>query len=262
MNNNSFLSDLFPSEMIDDETTDIIPIVSPEEEEINNDEEYAEILSILPIKNTVLFPGVIIPITVGRKKSIDLVKDAYHSEKIIGVVAQKNSKAEDPKIEDIFKIGTVAKILKMLVLPNGNTTIIIQGRRRFEIEEITEVSPYMKGRVKLLKEDKPIVSKKEVKATLRTLKEVASKIISINPEIPQEAQIALNNIESASFLLHFLSSNLNVEVKDKQKLLEQKTWFDATTELLKYMYKELQLLEFKKEINSKVHVDIDQQQRD
>ncbi len=261
MNNNSFIKDLLSGDILDD-SSELIPIVPPEEEEINNDEEYQDVLPILPVKNTVLFPGVIIPITVGRKKSIDLVKDAYHTDKIIGVLAQRNNKSEDPGLDDAYKVGTVAKIIKMLVLPNGNTTIIIQGRRRFEVGELVGSIPYLKAKINLLKEDKPEIKKKEVKATLRSLKETATKIVNLNPEIPQEAQIALSNIESPSFLIHFLSSNLNVDVKEKQRLLETTEWFAATTILLQLMNKELQLLEFKSEIQSKVHTDIDQQQRD
>lgn len=261
-NNNRGLERLFSTYMMDDDSSEMIPLLSPEEEEQINNEETPETLPILAVRNTVLFPGVVIPITVGRTKSIKLVKKAYEGDKTIGVVAQENSKTEDPDVVDLYKIGTVAKILRMVVLPDGNTTIIIQGKRRFEILDTIQTTPYLMARIGVITEVLPDIKKKENQALLQSLKDSASKILTLNPEIPQEAQIALDNIDTPSFLTHFLSSNLNVEVKEKQKLLEIHDSIERATRLLEYMNKEIQMLQLKQEIQSKVHTDIDQQQRD
>jgi ATP-dependent Lon protease len=264
MNNKNklFFSSMFLSEFRNDESDELIQIISPEDDVDWQDDNLADELPVLPIKNTVLFPGVVIPITVGRQKSIKLVKKAYRGNRVLGVVAQKDSKAEEPSSEDIYKVGTVAKIIKMLVLPDGNTTIIIQGKKRFEIEEVLQEDPYITAKVKYIKEAFPEKNKKEMKAMVQSLKETATKILRLNPEIPQEAQIALDNIDSPSFLTHFLSSNINAEVADKQKLLEINDGMTRATLLLEYMLKDVQMLELKQEIQNKVHVDIDQQQRD
>jgi ATP-dependent Lon protease len=245
-----------------DDSGEVIQLVTTEEGPTLNEENLPEHLAILPIKNTVLFPGVVIPITVGRKKSVKLVKKAYKNERIIGVVAQKNIKAEDPKPKDIYRIGTVAKILKMLVLPDGNTTIIIQGQRRFEIKDIVSTSPYLEASFQLLTDLELGPKDKEANAIAQSLKDAAYKIMNLNPEIPKEAQIALENIESNSFLTHFLSSNLNADVAEKQRLLEIDNPIERSEELLKLMMKEIQMLELKQEIQHKVHTDIDAQQRD
>lgn len=257
MFNNFFFSDL-----VREDSDDLVQLINPEEDAGIDDDDLPEDVSILPIKNTVLFPGVVIPITVGRQKSIKLVKKAYSGNRYIGVIAQKNIKTEDPSKEDIYKVGTIARIIKMLVLPDGNTTIIIQGKSRFEIEEVLKEEPYITAKIKLLKSDFPDESKKEIKAITQSLKDSASKILRLNPEIPQEAQMALDNIQDLGFLTHFLSSNLNAEVPDKQKLLEINNGVKRATLLLEYMLKEIQLLELKHDIQQKVHTDIDQQQRD
>ncbi|WMJ75646.1 endopeptidase La [Cytophagaceae bacterium ABcell3] len=241
---------------------DLIPLLSPEEEENLNKIDIPEKLPILPVRNTVLFPGVVIPVTVGRQKSIRLVKKAYEGDRIIGVVAQNTPNTEDPTINDLYKVGTVAKIIRMLILPDGNTTIIIQGQKRFEIEEVLKEKPFMVARIKQLEEQFPQKKKKEIKALISSLKDSAAKILKLNPEIPQDAEVALNNIESPAFLTHFLSSNLNVDVKDKQMLLEINDGIERATRLLEFLLKEIQMLELKFEIQSKVHSDIDQQQRD
>jgi ATP-dependent Lon protease len=244
-----------------EESEEMIQLINPEQDpELKQDDLPAE-LSILPIKNTVLFPGVVIPITVGRQKSIRLVKKAYQGSRIIGVISQKNG-SEEPTIDDLYRIGTIARIIKMLVLPDGNTTIIIQGKNRFEIEEYVKDEPYLTAKVKLLTEPKVNVNNKENKALIQSLKEAALKVLKLNPEIPQEAQIALDNINSPAFLIHFLSSNLSVDVVDKQKILETAEIIERGTLLLKYMLREIQMLELKHEIHKKVHTDIDQQQRD
>ncbi len=241
---------------------EMIPLLSTEEEEEMHKEDTPGVLPILPVRNTVLFPGVVLPITVGRQKSIRLVKKAYRGDRTIGVIAQQNNNNEEATKDDIYNVGTVAKILKMLILPDGNTTIIIQGQKRFEIQEIVQEEPYISARVEVLGENFSDLKKKEVKALVQSLKDNASKILRLNPDIPQDAQLALNNIESPSFLTHFLCSNINAEVKDKQILLETNDGVLRATVLLEYMLKEIQMLELKNEITSKVHSDLDQQQRD
>ena len=245
-----------------DDSGEVIQLVATEGGSALNEENLPEHLPVLAIKNTVLFPGVVIPITVGRKKSVKLVKMAYKGDRIIGVVAQKNIKAEDPDQKDIYEIGTIAKILKMLVLPDGNTTIIIQGQRRFKIKELVTTTPFMQATYDLLADQELEQKDEEAHAIAQSLKDAAYKIMNLNPEIPKEAQIALENIESNSFLTHFLSSNLNAEVSEKQRLLEIDDPMDRSEELLKLMLKEIQMLELKQEIQHKVHTDIDQQQRD
>jgi ATP-dependent Lon protease len=251
-----------PIQMVQDETDDLIQLINPEQESDLKPTDLPEELSILPIKNTVLFPGVVIPITVGRQKSIKLVKKAYQGNKIIGVLAQKNAQAEEPSIDDIYRTGTVARIIKMLVLPDGNTTIIIQGKNRFQIKEFVQEEPFLTAQVDLQHDDSPDANNKEVKALVQSLKDAAFKILKLNPEIPQEAHVALDNIHSTAFLIHFLSSNLNVEVGEKQRILETQNIIDRGTLLLQFMLREIQMLEIKHEIQKKVHTDIDQQQRD
>lgn len=248
--------------MAQDETDDLIQMINPEQDSDLKIDDLPEELSILPIKNTVLFPGVVIPITVGRQKSIRLVKKAYQGNRIIGVVAQKNPLSEEPGIEDLYKTGTVARIIKMLVLPDGNTTIIIQGKNRFAIREFVQEEPYLTARIELKLDEALDLKTKEAKALAQSLRDAASKILKLNPEIPQEAHVALDNIQSMQFLVHFLSSNLNVDVTEKQKILETHNISERGTLLLQYMLKEIQMLEIKNEIQKKVHTDIDQQQRD
>ncbi|MBT1706463.1 LON peptidase substrate-binding domain-containing protein, partial [Chryseosolibacter indicus] len=251
-----------PIQLVQEDTDDLIQMINPEQESDLKPEDLPGEIPILPIKNTVLFPGVVIPITVGRQKSIKLVKKAYQGNRIIGVVAQKNPQAEEPTIDDLYRTGTVARIIKMLVLPDGNTTIIIQGKNRFSIREFVQEDPFLSASIDLLTEPALNIESKEAKALVQSLKDAALKILKLNPEIPQEAQIALDNISSMSFLVHFLSSNLNVEVADKQKILETQNLIDRGTLLLQFMLKDIQMLEIKHEIQKKVHTDIDQQQRD
>ena len=250
------------TQIVQEDSEELIQLINPEQEMDIKPEDLPEELSILPIKNTVLFPGVVIPITVTRQKSIRLIKKAYQGNRIIGVVAQKNKQAEEPGVEDLYRFGTVARIIKMLVLPDGNTTIIIQGKNRFAIKEYINEEPFLTARIELQPELQLDLESKEVKALVQSLKDAASKILKLNPEIPQEAQMALDNIQSTAFLVHFLASNLNVDVSDKQKILETNNIIDRGTLLLQYMLKEIQMLEIKHEIQKKVHTDIDQQQRD
>lgn len=247
----------------DDETGEMISLVTPEDgnQEDADGDKLPDILPILPVKNTVLFPGGVIPVTVGRQKSIRTVKKAYRGNRIIGVLAQRNG-SEEPSGDDLYSVGTVAIIVKMLVLPDGNTTIIIQGKRRFEVKEFTGTEPIITAKVDYLKEQFPVKTKRESKALVASLKDLAAKIMKLNPEIPQEAQIALDNIESPVFLTHFLSSNINAEVEDKQKLLELPDGVQRAHMLLELMQKEIQLLELKNEIQNRVHHEVDQQQRD
>lgn len=262
-NKSFYFENIVLSQLQDSDTGELIPILPTDEDEENmQNEGMPETLPILPLKNMVLFPGVVIPITVGRQKSIKLVKKAYKGDRIIGVIAQKNPNSEDPTPDDLYSVGTVAHIIKMLVLPDGNTTIIIQGKKRFEIEELLQTEPFYTARVKFINENFPDKNKKETRALIQSLKDIAHKILRLNPEIPQEAQIALDNIESPAFLTHFLSSNINADVAEKQKLLETNDGIQRATALMESMMRDVQLLELKNEIQSKVHSDIDQQQRD
>ena len=249
------------TDYLDDESGELIQLVSEDDEGPLSDENLPDELPILPIKNTVLFPGVVIPITVSRNKSIKLVKKAYKGDRIIGVVAQKNHKKEEASFNDLYEIGTVAKILKMLVLPDGNTTIIIQGRQRFQLVEALQEEPFLKASYTVIEEEEDI-TEDEMKAITSSLKEAAYKVMKLNPEIPKEAQVALENIQSYTFLTHFLSSNVNADVSDKQKLLESNNPKARAELLLKFMLKDIQMLELKQEIASKVHSDIDQQQKE
>ena len=258
----NFFNSLVLSELQDEDSGELIQLIPDDSEGDESLESLPEELPILPLKNTVLFPGVVIPITVGRAKSIKLVKEAYKGDRTIGVIAQKNTAVEDPAVSDLNNIGTIARIVKMLVLPDGNTTIIIQGRKRFQLGEVTQQDPYFKARYSVLEECPLNMEEEETKAILDSVREAADRILKLNPEIPQEAHTALENIEDGSFLMHFLSSNLQVKVGEKQELLEIQDAKTRATRLLELMLKEVQVLELKREIHSKVNSDIDAQQRD
>ncbi len=241
---------------------ELIPLLTPEDEEEMNNELLPEDLPILPLRNMVLFPGVVIPITAGRDKSIRLINDANAKGRTIGVVSQKEENIEVPTAEDINKVGTVARILKVLRMPDGNITVIIQGKKRFEIEKITAEEPYIRAVVKEFPDIRPDEDDKEFKAIAENIKELAIKIIHENPNIPTEATFAIKNIESNSFLINFVSSNMNLELKDKQALLEIPDLKERALETLRFMNLELQKLELKNDIQSKVRFDLDQQQRE
>ncbi|TCS87834.1 ATP-dependent Lon protease [Anseongella ginsenosidimutans] len=243
------------------EDTEFFPLMSNDEEEEINKEPIPDILPILPLRNTVLFPGVIIPITVGRDKSIKLIREAYKSNRIIGVVAQKNVNVEDPSVDELNTIGTVAAILKMLQMPDGNTTVIIQGKKRFEMGEVVQTEPYLKARVSAFGETK-IRTDKEFSALVNSVKDLAMQIIETSPNIPTEAGIAIKNIENSSFLINFISSNMNADVAEKQKLLEIADLKKRAELVFKHLSQELQMLELKNQIQSKVRTDIDKQQRE
>ncbi len=241
---------------------DFIPLISPEDEEAMNEEKSPEIIPILPLRNTVLFPGVVIPITVGRDRSIRLINDAHKSDKIIGVVSQSDGDIEEPTAVDLNKVGTVAVIVKMLKMPDGSTTVIIQGKKRFEWLEMVEEQPVMKARIREFNERESKATENERSALQDSLKELALKIIQKSPNIPSEAGFAIKNIESLSFLVNFISSNMNIKVEEKQRLLEITDLKERAEEALKLMTLELQMLDLKNDIQSKVKTDIDKQQRE
>lgn len=245
-----------------DENSELIPLMTTEDEKEINNELLPETLPILSLRNTVLFPGVVIPITAGRDKSIKLIDDANKGSKVIGVVSQKDETIEDPTAKDIFETGTVARILKVLKMPDGNTTVIIQGKKRFKVAEVITEEPYMNATVREVPESAPINNNQEFSAIIDSIKELALQIIKQSPNIPSEASFAINNIESNSFLVNFVSSNMNISVKDKQKLLETSDLKKRALETLKFMNIEFQKLELKNDIQSKVQSDMSQQQRE
>src|SRR5690606_3684698 len=245
-----------------DEDAELIPLMTPEDEEEINKETLPDTLSILPLRNTVLFPGVVIPITAGRDKSIKLIKDANNGSKVIGVVSQKDESIESPEAKDLNKVGTVARILRVLQMPDGNTTVIIQGKKRFEINEIITSDPYFKATVKDVGELKPESENEEFITIIESIKDLALQIIKESPNIPSEASFAIKNIQSPSFLINFISSNMNLNVQEKQKLLENENLRERALNTLRHMNVELQKLELKNDIQSKVRSDIDQQQRE
>ena len=245
-----------------DSEADLIPLLTPEDEEEMNNEALPELLAILPLRNMVLFPGVVIPITAGRDKSIKLINDANAVGKNIGVVAQINEEEEDPSRNDIHKIGTVARILRVLKMPDGNVTVILQGKKRFEIDTVVEELPYITAKIKEVPEKRPKKNDTEFVAILDSIKEIAIQIIKESPNIPSEATFAIKNIESQSFLVNFVTSNMNLSVKEKQDLLAINKLKDRALETLRYMNIELQKLELKNDIQSKVRFDLDQQQRE
>ncbi len=245
-----------------DSEAELIPLLTPEDEEEMNNEELPASLPILPLRNMVLFPGVVIPISAGRDKSIKLINDANAAGKTIGVVAQKNEEDEDPTKNDINKIGTVARILRVLKMPDGNITVILQGKKRFEIDAVTTEKPYLTALVKEVEEKRPGKDDTEFLAILESIKELAIQIIKESPNIPTEATFAIKNIESQSFLVNFVSSNMNLTVQEKQNLLAINALKERALETLRFMNIEKQKLELKNDIQSKVRFDLDQQQRE
>ena len=245
-----------------DENSELIPLMTPEDEIEISKEELPHTLPILSLRNTVLFPGVVIPITASRDKSIKLIKDANNFNKLIGVVAQKDENIEDPKLKDIYTTGTVAKILKVLQMPDGNTTVIIQGKKRFQIERVLSETPYITSNIIDYPEENPGNSNSKFSATIDSIKDLSLEIIKRNPNIPSEASFAIKNIESKSFLINFVSSNLNLPVKDKQLLLQTNDLQKRALKTLKHMNVEYKKLKIKNDIQSKVQNDLSQQQRE
>jgi len=245
-----------------DEDSEFIPILSVEDEEKFSNEKVPDVLSILPLRNTVLFPGVVIPITVGRDKSVKLINEANSGNKIIGVVSQKEGQVEDPDFKQLNEIGTVAFIIKVLKMPDGNTTVIIQGKRRFKILKSVQDEPYFKAKIEPYGNVETPRKDKKFQALIGSLKDLALQIIKQSPNIPTEAAFAIKNIDNPSFLVNFTSSNMNAEVEEKQKLLEVIGLTERATLLLGHLTKELQMLELKNDIQSKVRTDIDKQQKE
>jgi len=241
--------------------SEFFPLMSSEDEAEMNNELVPEILPILPLRNTVLFPGVVIPITVGRDKSIKLIRDANKGDRMIGVVSQQDVGIEDPTFDQLNRVGTVALIIKMLQMPDGNTTVIIQGKKRFILREEVQSEPYIKATIDSFKEIKPKADK-EFKAMISSIKDMAMNIIQLSPNIPSEAGIAIRNIESTSFLINFISSNMNAEMIAKQRLLETANLRERANMVLEHLTMDLQMLELKNQIQTKVRVDLDKQQRD
>ena len=261
MKNKTLDQNYFFSDIIENDT-EFLPLMSDEDEAKISKENTPEVLPILPLRNTVLFPGVIIPITIGRERSVKLIKDADSGNKTIGVLSQKEFDTEEPVIEDLNVIGTVAHILKMLKMPDGNITAVIQGRKRFFLNEIISSEPYYKGKISELKEVKPIESDDEFDALVDSVKDLALKIIEESPNIPTEASIAIKNIKNTTFAINFISSNMNISLSEKQKLLEEVDLKKRAILCLELLTKELQLLEMKNKIRSKVQVDLDKQQKE
>jgi ATP-dependent Lon protease len=243
------------------EDSEFFPLMSSEDEEEMNNEQLPDVLPILPLRNTVLFPGVVIPITVGRDKSIKLIRDANKGDRMIGVVAQQDVGIEDPTFNQLNQVGTIALIIKMLQMPDGNTTVILQGKKRFVLGEEVQSDPYIKATIQPFHETKS-KEDKEFKATISSIKDMAMSIIQLSPNIPSEAGIAIRNIESTTFLVNFISSNMNADMAAKQKLLELNNVRDRARLILEHLTVEIQMLELKNQIQSKVRVDLDKQQRD
>ena len=244
------------------EETEFLPLMSDEDEAKISKEDAPDVIPILPLRNTVLFPGVIIPITIGRDRSIRLIKDAEKGNKMIGVVAQKDFDTELPDKDDLHKVGTIANILKMLKMPDGNITVVIQGRKRFNIDEMMQNEPYFKAKITELKEIKPMANDEEFSALVSSVKELSLKIIDLSPNIPSEAAIAIKNIKNSSFIINFVSSNMNISLSDKQLLLEEIDLKKRAISALELLTKELQMQEMKNKIQSKVQTDLDQQQKE
>ena len=247
-----------------EEENEFIPLFSFNEQDVENEPELEmdSLIPILPLRNTVLFPGVVIPITVGRDKSIQAVKAAYNKDKYIGVVAQKDGNVEDPTPADLCQIGTVAKIMKMIKMQDGGTTIIIQGKKRFDLLEMKEEDPYFKAEVKVLVEEKVGDEDQNFQAHLSTIKDLATQIIQLSPNFPSEAALILKNIESPLFLINFVSSNLNVELPEKQVLLAEHNITLRAEKLIQFLQQELQFVELKNKVANKTRTEIDKQQRD
>ena len=244
-----------------EEDVEMVPLLSIEEDDNANHDNLPKKLPILPLRNNVLFAGVVIPISVGREKSIKSVKKAYKENKYIGVIAQKDTKIEDPEATDLYSIGTTAKIIKMLSMPDGSNTLILQGVKKFKVKNIITSNPIIEAEVEYIN-DEPMLDKREEKAMMDNMKDAGNRIIELSPNIPNEAKIVLNNINNIKFLANFITSNLNIELTQKQQILETDDAHERVQQVLKYMDQELQLQELKANIHNKTRTDIDKQQRE
>jgi len=242
--------------------SEFIPLITDEEEDSLSKVEVPETIPILPLRNTVLFPGVILPITVGREKSLKLIDDVYNNEKVLGAISQKDPAIENPGFDDLYKTGTIAQIIKILEMPDGSTSVIIQGKKRFQLEDVVQTDPYDQGTVTELEEAKKDATGKEFEAIIGSLKDLSLKIINLSSNIPQETSFAVKNIENSTFLINFVCSNSDIELQDKQNLLETANLKDRGLQLLEHLTKEVQMLELKSDIQSKVKTDMDKQQRE
>ncbi len=262
MNNDIFDLPLMQFSNDMDRDAEFIPLITVEEEDSMNKQEFPADLPILPLRNNVLFPGVVIPITVGRDKSIKLIQDANKGDKIIGVVSQRNQEDESPELKDLYQVGTVAQIIRMLKMPDGSTTVIIQGRRRFKLGKELQSEPYLRANIKLLTEKKVNKKSPEMEAVFTSIKENALEIIKQSPNIPSEASFAIGNIDSPTFLVNFICSNMNADVSKKQMLLEELDIKKRSYMVLEHLSMETEVLKIRNEIQSKVRQDIDKQQRE
>lgn len=246
-----------------EDDTDFLPIIPLNENDGDNADgvEIPTEIPILPLRNTVLFPGVVLPITVGRDKSIKAVNDAYKVDKLVGVLSQKDSSVEDPAFSDLVSVGTVAKIVKQIKMPDGGTTVIIQGKSRFKVEGVTSEDPYFKAKIQTLQEEEA-PKDPDFEAYVSTIKDLATEIIQLSPNIPSEASIILRNIESPAFLIHFVSGNLNTDIKEKQRLLELSHIRERADVLMQLLQKELQFAELKNKVTNKTKAELDKQQRE
>lgn len=255
------LKGVYIASSVDDET-DFIPLITDEDEDNLNKTEIPEVIPLLPLRNTVLFPGVVIPITVGRDKSLKLIKDFYKKDRIIGTVAQKDPNADEPAFDDLYKTGTVAQIIRILEMPDGSTSVIIQGKKRFRVDELVNTEPYFQVKISSLEDEKPKKKSTEFEAIVGSLKDLSLKIIRLSSNIPPEASFAVRNIESSSFLINFISSNSDIKLHEKQRLLEINDLKRRGIILLEYLTREVQMLELKLDIQTKAKLDLDQQQRE
>ena len=244
-----------------EDDVEMVPLLSIEEDDNTNSDHLPKVLPILPLRNNVLFPGVVIPISVGREKSIKAVKKAYKENKYIGVIAQRDTKIEEPEPGDLYTMGTTAKIIKMLSMPDGGNTLILQGVKRFIVKQNVASDPIIEAEVEYIT-DVPMIDQQQEKAMMDNLKDMANKIIELSPNIPNEAKIVLNNINTIKFLANFITSNLNIELPQKQQILETNDAHERVQQVLKYLHMELQLQELKANIHNKTRTDIDKQQRD
>ena len=260
------MNDLFDPSLLNlsglESDAEFIPLTTAEEEETVNNQDFPENLPILPLRNNVLFPGVVIPITVGRDKSIKLIQEANKGNKIIGVVSQKVQEEESPEFKDLHMVGTVAQIVRLLKMPDGSSTVIIQGKRRFRMIEMTQTDPFMRASVEILKEQKFDTKNKELNMMFKNIKDLALQIIKDSPNIPSEAQFAIKNIDSPTFLVNFISSNMNADVSKKQDMLEEMEIKSRVMKVLEHLSMESQMLEMRNEIHNKVRKDLDKQQRE